>query len=416
MKKAARFLPLVLAGGVAAQAGSFDWPPGGAIQTADGRNAEIFWHGTRAEWGKAPHNQTDYFLVLHPKKERENAPLYVVLHSAGHNAMTAIRCVGRTGDHDLYHPPKDFYALYVDCKNNIWQDWWWGGLHVNDKSLDKNKGGALRPVENRVIDTVRWVVERYKIDPNRVYLAGISMGGSGALGIGMRHGDVFAAVKVGVPAGIEHVSNRMYFMEEAKPEGLAIPDPPPVVDYSAPNDNWSFGHERFVESMRKNRYALTLYWGAFGHGSNFRAIAQKNDLIESFDWLEIRRNEAYPVFTAASSDDAIPWPENLKETKPGQINGFFRWKNVHDRADSFAMELRLLKEGEWKTVFVLPQEATADVTLRRLQAFHVAPNQRCAWTFGTARGEAVADATGLLTLPKLKITREPAVLEIKKLL
>ena len=56
-----------------------------------------------------------------------------------------------------------------------------------------------------------------RINENRVYLCGISMGGSGTLGIGMRHGDTFAAVKANVPAGIEHVSDRMYFPPRTVP-------------------------------------------------------------------------------------------------------------------------------------------------------------------------------------------------------
>ncbi len=36
------------------------------------------------------------------------------------------------------------------------------------------------------------------------------MGGSGALGIGRRHGDVFAAIKANVPAEVKHASNRIY--------------------------------------------------------------------------------------------------------------------------------------------------------------------------------------------------------------
>ena len=52
---------------------------------------------------------------------------------------------------------------------------------------------ALVPTEKRIIGTVQWVIEQYGIDPDRVYLCGNSMGGSGALGIGLRHGDLFAA-------------------------------------------------------------------------------------------------------------------------------------------------------------------------------------------------------------------------------
>ena len=68
--------------------------------------------------------------------------------------------------------------------------WWW--------SAEKYKTPELSPTERRVIDTVKWVVRQYGLDENRVYLCGNSMGGSGTLGIGMRHGDVFARRQVAV--------------------------------------------------------------------------------------------------------------------------------------------------------------------------------------------------------------------------
>ena len=46
----------------------------------------------------------------------------------------------------------------------------------------------LCSVEKRVLSTVEWVVAKFGIDRNRVYLNGISMGGSGSLGIGMIRG------------------------------------------------------------------------------------------------------------------------------------------------------------------------------------------------------------------------------------
>jgi poly(3-hydroxybutyrate) depolymerase len=91
-------------------------------------------------------------------------------------------------------------------------------MHLKDANLIRmNSGGDPTPVERRVVDTVKWVIAKYGIDPDRVYLTGISMGGSGTLGIGMRNGDVFAAIKASIPAGIEHVSHRMSFQSPALP-------------------------------------------------------------------------------------------------------------------------------------------------------------------------------------------------------
>lgn len=94
--------------------------------------------------------------------------------------MPGLHCEGWQSRH-LPRPGR-FLCVYVDCRANK-GDWWWG--------IEKYKGPDISPPEKRVIDTVKWVIDTYGIDPNRVYLCGNSMGGSGTLGIGLRHGELF---------------------------------------------------------------------------------------------------------------------------------------------------------------------------------------------------------------------------------
>ena len=166
--------------------------------------------------------------------------------------------------------------------------------------------------------------------------------------------------------------------------------------------------------MNERKYALFFYWGPFGHANNHEKIMKVNDLINSFDWLSVKKNEAYPVFTNASTNDPLPWPDQLADKKSGQVNAFFRWKNVRDTPDAVEMSLFLVKPSELKTTFTIPAEATADVSLRRLQTLRVAPGETVRWTFGTASGEVQADAAGCVTIPRLKITAEPATLSVRK--
>ena len=386
-----------------------DWPP--TQVEVQGRTTEVFRHGTQAEWGYS-RPQDDTFVVVHPKVARTNAPLYVVLHSAGHDVWSAVKCTAEVGNHDIYHSPDNFYALYLDCRANR-GDWWWGGTNPRDAGK-KNSGAELQPVEKRVIGTVKWVMETYGIDPNRVYLCGNSMGGSGALGIGLRHGDLFAAVKANVPAGIEHVSDRMGFESASVPAELKLPDTPVVIDYSAQNDDWSVGHERFVKAMNDRKLSLTFYWGPFGHANNDARILKVNDLVHSFDWLSVKKNEAYAVFSNASCNDPLPWPDNLTSTDAGQVNAFFRRKNGTDTESRFEMQLHLVSEKNLTTTFTIPKSATADVSLRRLQRFQIEPGQTVQWQFGKANGEVTADADGLITIPALTITDTPLKLIISK--
>ena len=387
-----------------ARAQEQSWPPEKLKDSGfAGRKLDTYRHGVKQEWEySAP--QQDTFLVLHPAQAKPAPPLYVVLHSAGHDVHSCLACTTEPGNHDIYHAPPGFFALYLDCRANK-GDWWWGS--------ETSKGPEAGPREKRVVATVKWVIKEYGIDENRVYLCGNSMGGSGALGIGMRHGDVFAAVKANVPAGVEHVSSRMYFAPRTVPADVTLPDPPIVVDDSAPNDGWSKGHDTFARAMKERKYALFLYWGPFGHANNHEQILKVNDLINSFDWLGVKRNEPYPVFTNASTDDPLPWPDHLTDTRPGQVNAFFRWKDVSDTADAVEMQLFLLKASDLKTSFTIPAEATADVSLRRLRKLRVAPGATVSWTFGSASGEARADATGCITIPGLKVTAEPTRLSVR---
>lgn len=381
-----------------------DWPP--EIQkesTFTERKLEEFKHGTKADWGYEAQQQ-DTFLVLHPQEAQSNAPLYVVLHSAGHDVHSCLACTSQVGNHDIYHAPKNFFALYLDCRANK-GDWWWGG--------DKYKDPEVSPTDKRAIDTVKWVIEKYGIDPNRVYLCGNSMGGSGTLGLGIRHGDVFAAIKANVPAKVEHVSNRMYFSLRTLPADVTLPDPPIVIDYSAPNDGWSKGHDEFIKAMNDRKYPLFMYWGPFGHANNHENILKVNDLINSFDWLSVKKNEAYPVFTNASTNDPLPWPDHLDDKKSGQINAFFRWKDVRETSEQIEMTIYLLSSVDLKTTFSIPAESTADISIRRLQMLRIAPGAKVHWTFGSSSGEVQADSTGFVTIPGLKVTAEPTVLSVK---
>ena len=145
-----------------------------------------------------------------------------------------------------------------------------------------------------------------------------------------------------------------------------------------------------------------------------RKILEVNDLINSFDWLSVKKNEVYPVFTNASTNDPLPWPDQLADKKSGQVNAFFRWKNLSDAPEAVEMSLFLTKPSELKTTFNIPAEARADVSLRRLQMLRVAPGEAVRWTFGATHGQVQADTAGCITIPGLKITAEPATLSVGK--
>ena len=378
------------------------------------RKLELFHAPSLEEWGYTE-EQTDTFAVLHPAKEtaKETYPLYVVFHSAGHDVYSTLACTWQDHNHDIYHAPKGMYALYLDCRQHENKDWWWGGNSALEVLGEDRKGIAKQPVENRAIATIEWVMDNYPIDRNRVYAVGNSMGGSGALGIAMCRGDIFAAVKANVPAGVRHMADRCCLDTEA-PEGFKLPDPPILVDYSAQDDEWSTGHQVLYKGMREKKYAVMGYWGKFGHANNHEYISTVNDLVHSFDIFSVRKDEAYPVFTNASTDDILPWNEDgtIAHENAGQVNGFFRWDKAEETETAVSMEIRLLTADEWASRVTFPEKATADVSLRRLQKCRFAPGSAVAWEFGDKNGTVTADENGLVTVPAVTVTTAPTVLKL----
>lgn len=436
-----------------------DWPPvlddkNPTTRALDGRAIERFTHGAREAWGypaeasgewsyPAPeetcvaqqnHNS---FYVVSPKNPRENAPLCVVLHSANRTAYDYLgfACLGRQiENHEdptkvMTNSPDDFYSLYLNSTNAEW--WGWSQARLNNaKHINVAPAAELR-----VLDTIEWVVTRYKVDRNRIYLCGVSMGGCGTLGLGLPHGEIFASVRADVPAGTGYASSRMGGFApspaaDAPPAerdawlkraaGVGLPDPPIVVDFSSQQDNWAMTQPALVQAAQCGHLPLVLSWGPFGHVT-FSSLIDKYPLCDvalAYPWLEIRRNEAYPVFTHSSCDQQSPWlnaPADFDNT--GQMNAWFRWKNQEDTPSRFALQL-WIAHPTVKTPPAMPDAATADVTLRRLQRFNVRPGVTYDWQL-TRAGQSIAsgritpDAANLLTIPQVPITTVPAELSLK---
>ena len=409
-----------------------------------GRKIIRFDHDCLKIWGAE--TGREYFNVLLPtKKSAQPHPLLVFLHSAGGNAdgsydevLAACNLLNMGGP--------EFVGLMPDSPSNGAGGWW----GFNDMKADPAKYDRLNtPVEQRVLATIEWVVRKYNVDRNRIYLAGASMGGSGTLGIGMCHGDIFAAIWACCPAGSEHVMRRMRLAlppkADAAPDvqkkylnavsGAGLPDAPPILSFASPSDSWSSDLPQFLRAAHDGRHALVFAWGPWNHG--YMAYLA-NPAAYQFPWLKIRRNEAYPVFTDATSDREYPGSNPKSPDTEGQLNAFFRWKNVKDSPEEFAIELSLVGAADLNKeapkplrevmtpqpppppdlFALLPERSTADVTLRRLQKFALKTGFTYEWSFGQGNdavsGTLKPDSAGLLTFKRLIIKNQPSRLTVKR--
>ena len=416
-------------------------------ETVGRRAVEWFEHDADPAWGGAA--LKSQLAVAKPVAgDAKGAGLLVVLHSRGGGRPDGgiVAQVKTIDDKEsVYAAPDGFYVLALDCMhgmNSVEQrnpDFWWGGSDRFRGPVKEDVPRYLKgptPTERRMLDTVEWTIRRYGIDRNRVYLAGNSMGGQGALAIGLPHGEVFAAIHANVPATVWLPAARMGFLgadgsplpPPAAPETRA--DPPVLLDWSGSDDHWSRDHELLWDGLRARRMSLVGLWGDYGHQGSIEKARERNDLVGSFDVFSVTRDKPYPVFTNASSDDKAPWPfavyrptfnnwggyaGDVKSAEmkvaeganaSGQINAFFRWKALADEARGVAMELWIESpEALGTKQFAVPQTATADVTLRRVRVARPAPGRRYAWAFGAQKGTVQVGPDGLLTIPGLQLSR-----------
>jgi poly(3-hydroxybutyrate) depolymerase len=74
----------------------------------------------------------------------------------------------------------------------------WYGANGAGRPVGATNVGALS--EQDVMNVLDLVRTEFNVDPRRIYLAGHSMGGAGALFLGIKHRDVWAAVSASAPA------------------------------------------------------------------------------------------------------------------------------------------------------------------------------------------------------------------------
>jgi poly(3-hydroxybutyrate) depolymerase len=139
-----------------------------------------------------------YSLYLPKKLDRtKRYPLVMMLHGAYSNHRLALRRVfgkgNGPGETDVeatrYFPP------FPDVD------------YIVAAPLARGTLGYQGIMEQDVFDVLNDVESRFPIDPDRVYLTGLSMGGGGTLSIGLTHPDIWAAIAPVCPAPPEKTSD-----------------------------------------------------------------------------------------------------------------------------------------------------------------------------------------------------------------
>lgn len=134
----------------------------------------------------------DYKLYIPPAAGNARSPLLVMLHGCTQNpddfaAGTAMNELARA---------QGFYVLYPAQSRKANAHGCWNWFKHSHQQRGRGEAGLLA-------DMTRDVMARHPIDPQRVYVAGLSAGGAMAAILGAVYPDLYAAIGVhsGLPAG-----------------------------------------------------------------------------------------------------------------------------------------------------------------------------------------------------------------------
>jgi len=147
---------------------------------------------------KTTHGKTLPYCILYPENYNPNQkyPLVLFLHGAGE----------RGSDNELQL--KNGAKLFLDSSNRSKYpaivifpqcpiDSYWSSVKINRTTnpltIDFTYNSELNWPAQAAVDLVKSMIKEGKVDKNRVYIAGLSMGGMGTMEIVSRNPNLFAA-------------------------------------------------------------------------------------------------------------------------------------------------------------------------------------------------------------------------------
>ena len=142
---------------------------------------------------KEANKEMEYALFVPSKYDKEKkTPLMVALHGLGSNPQQIMRYRGLT---DLAE--KHGYIVVAPMGYNE-RGWYGARALVKGKNTEPENLSELS--EKDVMNVLEIVKKDYKIDPDRIYLMGHSMGGGGTWHLGIKFPDIWAGLAPIAPA------------------------------------------------------------------------------------------------------------------------------------------------------------------------------------------------------------------------
>jgi predicted esterase len=242
-----------------------------------------------------------YGLYL-PKNfdETKKYPLVVMLHGAGSNHRLAMRRVfGKSnfnGENDV--EATKYFPEFEDVE------------YIVASPYARGTAGYQGVPEKDVWDVVADVKRRFKIDEDRMYLTGLSMGGGGTLWIGLTRPDVWAAIAPVCPAppkgtddlAVNALNFPLHFFHGDNDQAVPV----------AVSREWVKRLKELGSNVEYKEYP--------GVGHNSWENAYKDNFI--FDWFSKFKRNPFPdqvrFATTQYKYDSAYWV-HLDELTPGKL-------------------------------------------------------------------------------------------------
>ena len=391
----------------------------------------VYYYSTWLNKPYANRPQTFLWSVAVPDNYREDLPcvLQLGLHEWGGHL-----------DYSTYWYDIKPSTIRIATANCPVQDWWYG--YREKYRITKNPGKnevVQNYTEKRILHFIDWVKTRWRIDDSLVFAEGQSMGGTGAMHLGMKHGDRFAYLNSWVGIGSWRYSSYFRNGESrkwgAKEEmlnynGIKFDDwmdlswwlrnnvskETPFLSFANGKNDGNIGWKQSVktlEALIETKRPFVFAWGMAGHGQRARFMMNPQMM---------RSDRSLPAFRNCSLDNNPGTATKLQKPKPytashgqklkdwydgdfeGQINAYLRWKVLMDTPERYEIRLMLSSKAP-------KNKCTVDMTPRRLQKFQIQSNQKIQWQNMEKSGKVIQKGTGivdsfnLLTLERLEITK-----------
>jgi hypothetical protein len=380
----------------------------------------------RSHWPSRP---IDYLVAVPPKSV---APAPAGLH---------LHCWGGSLDAGYGWWYNAVQGAVLIAANQTPYDWW-TGYHEHLGTWKSWREGAVRDfTQERVLSFLDWAAGRWQLDRSRVFTAGSSMGGSGAISLALRRPEGIAWVVswVGIHTPARSPGFRSSYEDVYGLAGWRLPyqdgktpafewfddtaflrrDPgreTPLICFANGKNDGGIGWPQardFWQALQETRRPHVFVWGQEGHGQRASLIgpqSRENDMR-----LDVRADRTLPAFSRSSLDDNPGNGDPADGDPQGYSNAYLYWDTaddaVVDEAERWSLVLRLTKDP--------PRQCTVDVTPRRCQKFRLRPGTRVAWRVLALdgaeihAGEAAADEWGLVTAPRVRVRREGVKLEMR---